>query len=97
MTTATKAKPATGADIQEEILTTIRSGQEALIGAISAWADAVKAITPDVPGMPEFFGKLPKIEDIVGTTYDYAEKRLAQQREFTEKVLAAAAEVLPKK
>jgi hypothetical protein len=96
MTTETKAKPATK-DIQEEILATIRSGQEAVIDAISAWTDAVKAITPDVAGLPELLAKLPKIEDVVGSTYDFAEKGLAGQREFTQKVLSLAAGALPTK
>jgi hypothetical protein len=97
MTTETKAKPAAAKDIQEEILATIRSGQEAVIDAISAWTDAVKAITPDVPGLPELLAKLPKIEDVVGSTYDFAEKGLAGQREFTQKVLSLAAGALPTK
>ena len=97
MSTETKAKPAVDKDIQEEILATIRSGQQAVINAISAWAEAVKAITPDVPGLPELLAKLPKIDDLVGSTYDVAEKGLAGQREFTEKVLSAAADALPTK
>ncbi len=94
MTSATKTKPS---ELQDEVLGTIRSGQNALIDAISAWAGAVKAITPDVPALSSYVSKLPNVEELVSTTFDIAEKGLASQREFTEKVLAVAGEVLPKK
>jgi len=94
MTSATKTKPS---NIQDDVLGTIRSGQNAVIDAFTAWADAVKSITPDLPAMSSYVAKLPKVEDLVSTTFDLAEKSLANQREFTEKVLAVATEALPKK
>ena len=48
-----------------------------------------------IPSRP--LAKLPKIEDLVRSTYDFAEKRLASQREFTEKVLSAGADAPPTK
>ncbi len=94
MTTATKTKPS---DIQDEVLETIRWSQNAMLDAFNACADAVKAITPDVPALSDYVTKLPKVEDVVSTTFDIAQKSLANQREFTEKVLAIATGALPKK
>jgi hypothetical protein len=50
-----------------------------------------------VPALSSYVATLPKVEDLVSTTFDLAEKSLANQREFTEKVLAVATEALPKK
>jgi hypothetical protein len=94
MTTATKTKPA---DIQDEVLGTIRSGQNAVIDVFTAWADAIKAITPGVPALSDYVSTLPKVDELVGITFDIAEKSLANQRQFTEKVLAVAAGLLPAK
>jgi hypothetical protein len=97
MTSATKANPVIGKDVQEQVLATIRKSQEAVIDAITAWAETVKSITPEVPALPEFVDKLPKTEELVSNAYDFAEKLLAGQRQFAEKVVAATSGVLPKK
>ena len=98
MTSATKSSsPVVGKDVQEQILATIRKSQEAVIDAITAWAETIKSITPELPALPEFVDKLPKTEELVSNAYDFAEKLLAGQRQFAEKVVAATAGALPKK
>ncbi len=98
MTSATKSSsPVVGKDVQDQILATIRKSQEAVIDAITAWAETVKSITPAVPALPEFVDKLPKTEELVSNAYDFAEKLLAGQRQFAENVVAATAGVLPKR
>ncbi len=94
-TTKTDAK-APVQDVQEQILDTAQKGQEAVVDAVKAWADAVKAIIPPLPVTPELAARLPKPEEIVANAYDFAEQLLATQRQYAEKLLAAAAPVLPR-
>ncbi|HKA96173.1 MAG TPA: hypothetical protein VKD66_07895 [Streptosporangiaceae bacterium] len=81
-----------GQELQDEILKTVRKSQEAVIDAITIWADAVQSIAPKLPvaSMP-LADKLPKPADIVASAYDFAEQLLASQRKFAEDALKATA------
>jgi hypothetical protein len=83
-----------GQEIQGEILKTVRKSQEAVVDAIQAWAEAVQAIKPPLPDLNvPFTDKLPKPEDLITWSYDFAEQLLASQRKFAEDVLHATAPV----
>ena len=87
MTTSTTTQ-----ELQGEVLKTVRKGQEFVVDAIQAWADAVQAIKPPLPDVNvPFAGKLPQPGDIVAGTYDFIEQLLATQRKFAEDVLAVTA------
>ena len=87
MTTSTTTQ-----ELQGEVLKTVRKGQEFVVDAIQAWADAVQAIRPPLPDVNvPFAGKLPQPGDIVAGTYDFIEQLLAAQRKFAEDVLAVTA------
>jgi hypothetical protein len=75
---------------QEQTLKTLRDGQQAIIDAVRAWAEAVERITPPTPALP-FSEQLPSPKEVVETSFDFAEQLLKAQREFAESVLAAAA------
>ena len=82
--------------VQEEILSTVRKSQAAVVDAIQTWAVAVQAITPSLPELNvPFADKLPRPQDLVAGAYDFAEQLLASQRKFTEDVLSATAPLLP--
>jgi hypothetical protein len=82
---------------QEQTLKTLRDGQQAIIDSIRAWAEAVERIVPQTPALP-FSEQLPSPQEIVQTSFNFAEQLLKTQREFAENVLAAAEPVLtPKK
>ncbi len=81
---------------QEQTLKTLRDGQQAIIEAVRAWADAVERISPPTPALP-FSEQLPAPHEVVKTSFDFAEQLLKAQREFTENVLSAAAPVLAPK
>jgi len=82
---------------QEQTLKTLRDGQQAIIDSIRAWAEAVERIVPQTPTLP-FSEQLPSPQEIVQTSFNFAEQLLKTQREFAENVLAAAEPVLsPKK
>lgn len=84
-----------GAEMQGQILETIRRSQEAVTNAIRTWADAVHSITPSlpIPSLP-LADKMPKPSDVLANAYDFAEQLLASQRKFAEDVLQATAPVL---
>jgi hypothetical protein len=77
-------------ELQGEILKTVRKGQEAVVDAIQAWADAVQSIKPPLPDLNiPFTDKLPQPAEFVASAYDFVEQLLASQRKFAEDVLAA--------
>jgi hypothetical protein len=83
-------------ELQEEFLDAIRKGQETVIEAVRTWVDTVQSVTPAVPLVPmPFAEQLPKPEQVVAGTYDFAEKLLAIQRQFTEEWLKATAPLVP--
>src|SRR4051794_27057776 len=80
---------------QEQTLHTIRQSQQAVVEAVRAWAQAVEKSVPEAPALP-FASELPSPQEIVHTSFDFAEQLLKAQREFTESLIAAAAPVLDK-
>ena len=82
--------------VQDEILSTVRKSQAAVVEAIQTWAGAVQSITPSLPELNvPFADKLPRPQDLVAGAYDFAEQLLASQRTFAEDVLNATASLLP--
>ena len=82
--------------MQEEFLSATRKSQEIVLQAIKTWVDSTQALTSKVPSVQvPFADQLPKPEDLVSGTYDFAEQVLANQRDFAEKILKATAPLLP--
>jgi hypothetical protein len=83
--------------MQDEFLSATRKSQEILLQAIKTWVDSAQALTPKVPSVKlPFADQLPKPEDVVSGTYDFAEQVLANQRHFAEEILQATAPLLPR-
>lgn len=92
-------------DIREEgrkataqVLDVVGQAQDAAVEAVQAWAEAVRRLTPDVPvppGVAAATDKLPKPADLYDDVFDFAEKVLAGQREFTKRLLEAAGPAAP--
>ena len=80
---------------QDQTLGSLRQSQRAVVDAVRAWASAVESAVPETPSLP-FASELPSPQQIVHTSFDFAEQLLKAQREFTENVLAAAAPVIEK-
>src|ERR1700760_4424212 len=88
-------------DLPEEFLAVTRKSQDAMIRAIRTWVETVRTVTPRLPSGPltdrlpklpsvtvPFADRLPTPEDVVATSYDFAEQLLAVQRKFAEDLLA---------
>ena len=82
--------------VQEELLSAIRKSQDIVLQAVKAWVDSAQELTSKMPSVQlPFADQLPKPEDIVSGTYDFAEQVLANQRKFAEEILEVTAPLLP--
>ena len=75
--------------LEDQVLETVKQGQEAVVKAVRTWADASKNLIPDLPPLP-FADQLPNTTEIVENAFAFADKLLASQREFIAAVLDAA-------
>ena len=75
--------------IEDQVLDTVKQGQEAVVKAVQTWADASKNLIPDLPPLP-FADQLPATSEIVENAFAFADKLLASQREFVNAILDAA-------
>ena len=80
---------------QERALKTIRQGQQAVVEGVKVWADAVEKTISGAPKIP-YADQLPTPQEILRTSFAFAEQLLEAQREFAEGIVAAAAPVLEK-
>ena len=82
--------------MQEEFLSAIRKSQDVVLEAIKTWVESAQALTSNVPSVQlPFADQLPKPEDVVSGTYNFAEQVLANQRRFAEEILEATTPLLP--
>ena len=83
-------------ELQDQFLTTMRKGQEIALEAIKTMVDTIQNITPKVPSVDlPFAEKLPKPQEVVAESYDFAEKLLTSQRKFADEFVKATAALLP--
>ena len=95
---ASTSTSSTQKELQDQILSMVRKGQEIALDAIKTMVDTVHTITPKVPAMDvPFADRLPKPQDVVAGGYDFAEKLLTNQRKFADEVIKATAPLMPGK
>jgi hypothetical protein len=78
---------------QEQTLKLIRDSQEAVVEGVKTWAAAVEKAVPEIPALP-LSDAFPTPQEVVQTSFAFAEQLLKAQREFIESVLSAASPVL---
>lgn len=79
------------ADLQDQVLDGIRQSQQALLEAARTWGEATQnasASMPSMPAAPAIEG-VPSPAQLVESSFEFAEKLLASQRDFTKELLAA--------
>lgn len=81
--------------LQEQILDTIASFQKPVVEAVRKIAERAEGVVPETPAVP-YGDKLPSVDELVETNFDFAHKLLAQQKEFAGALLAAAKPVSDK-
>jgi hypothetical protein len=74
--------------LEDQVLETVKQGQEAVVKAVRTWADASKNLIPDLPPLP-FADQLPNTSEILENAFAFADKLLASQREFASAILDA--------
>lgn len=94
-TTATTTATGYAETAQEQMLKTVKQGQQVIVEAIRSWANAVEKAIPETPVIP-YSEELPKPQEIIKTSFGFAEQLLKAQKEFAEGVLDAASPVLGK-
>jgi len=75
--------------LEDQVLETVKQGQEAIVKAVRTWADASKNLIPDLPPLP-FADQLPATSELVENAFAFVDKLLASQREFASAILDAA-------
>jgi len=75
--------------LEDQVLETVKQGQEAIVKAVRTWADASKNLIPDLPPLP-FADQLPHTSEIIENAFAFADKLLASQREFASALLEAS-------
>ena len=75
--------------LEDQVLETVKQGQEAIVKAVRTWADASKNLIPDLPPLP-FADQLPNVTELVESSFAFADKLIASQREFASAILDAA-------
>jgi hypothetical protein len=80
---------------QEQTLNSLKQSQQAIVEAVRAWAQAVEKSVPEIPSVP-FASELPTPQQLVHSSFEFAEQLLKAQRDFAENLVAAAGPVLDK-
>jgi hypothetical protein len=75
--------------LEDQVLETVKQGQEAIVKAVRTWADASKNLIPDLPALP-FADQLPNTSEMVESAFAFVDKIMASQREFAAAILDAA-------
>ena len=76
---------------QEQILATIKQGQELALTGVEVWASSMAPLVK--AGRTPIATDLPTSEEVVSNSFGFAEKLLASQKAFAQKVVAASAPV----
>jgi hypothetical protein len=83
-------------DVQEQIFSTIRKGQEVTLDALKTWVETVQSVTAKIPSVDlPFADRLPKPHDVVASTYSFAEQLLSNQKKFADEVLEVTSPLIP--
>lgn len=77
---------------QEQILATIKQGQELALSGVELWATSIAPLAKGRQFAAAVETPAPK--DVVANSFGFAEQLLASQKAFAEKVVAASAPVL---
>jgi hypothetical protein len=77
---------------QEEILSTLRKGQDIALDALKTLVETIQFVTPPVPVI-----HVPTAHEVVAVGNQFAEHLLANQRQFADEVITVLSPLLPGK
>lgn len=79
-------------DREEQVLDLLKQAEEAIVSAVASVARAVAPLVPDLPSVPN---QLPTPTEVVDASFAFAERLLANQKQFVSRLVDAASPVLP--
>ena len=83
-------------ELQDEFLSALRKGQGIALDAVKTLVEAIDFV---IPAMPEYrvrvARRLPTPHEMGAYGNEFAEKLLANQRQFADEMIDAAAPILP--
>ncbi len=83
-------------ELEEELLATIRKGEDITLEALKPLVEAVQFVIPTMPTVHvPFADRLPTAHDFVASGYGFAEHLLANQRQFADEMIKATSPLLP--
>lgn len=84
--------PEKSESFETQVLDAVKEAQEAMVGTVRAWAEALQRALPDAARAPEmrYADRLPDPAAVVGQVFDFAEALLKTQREFALNLVEAA-------
>jgi hypothetical protein len=83
-------------ELQGQLLSTVRKSQQIALDTLKTVVDTIASITPTIPSVDlSFAEKLPKPEEFVASSYDFAQQWLTSQRKFADEVVKVTAPLLP--
>ncbi|HUN30672.1 MAG TPA: hypothetical protein VMU95_01530 [Trebonia sp.] len=93
-------KVPTTEELQEQVITALRKGQQTTLDAVRSIVEVVSSATSKLPSAPAhlnvpFADRLPSPEAVVSGAYDFAGQLLAEQRKFTEEIVKVTAALRP--
>jgi hypothetical protein len=78
---------------QEQTLAAVKQSQQLVVDAVRTWAETVEKAVPEVPNIP-LADSLTSPEELVTSSFAFAEQLLQAQRDFAVQVVAAASPVI---
>jgi len=93
-------KVPTTEELQEQVITALRKGQQTTLEAVKSIVEAVSSATSKLPSAPAhlsvpFADRLPTPQAVISGAYDFAGHLLADQRKFAEEIVKATAALRP--
>jgi len=83
-------------EFEDEFLSSLRKSQDIALDALKTLVEAIQFVTPAMPAVHvSLADRLPTAHQVVAGGYDFAERLLANQRQFADEVITAASPLLP--
>jgi len=82
--------------LEDEFMSTLRKGQEIALDALKTLVETVQFVAPVMPVVHvPLARRLPTAHQVVADGYEFAERLLANQRQFADEVITTASPLLP--
>lgn len=77
-------------EIEDQVFTTVRRGQDAIVEGVQALADRLAPYAAKLPEAP-WAGRVPTAGELADRAFALYEKLVSEQKDFAERLLDAAA------